>query len=49
MDPMEAAILGVQLHLLSGEMAAIEKGSYAMIAEDLIEHLPQAIRMCGTT
>ncbi len=49
MEPMEAAILGVQLHLLAGEIAALTKGSYAMIAEDLIEHLPQATLMCGTT
>lgn len=48
MDPMEATLLGVQLHLLAGELSALTKGSYGMIAEDLIEHLPQATQMCGT-
>lgn len=48
-DPLNAAVLGVQLHLFSGEVASEAKGSYSMIAEDLIEHLPQAVRMCGRT
>ncbi len=38
----KAAILGVWLHALSGEIAASEKTSYCLIASDLIEFLPKA-------
>ena len=40
----EAACLGVYLHGLAGDLAAGEKGEMAMIAGDLIEKIPQAIR-----
>jgi len=40
----EAAALGVYLHALAGEMAALEKTSYSMIASDLIECLPGVFR-----
>lgn len=39
-----AAALGVYLHALSGESAAMEKTSYSVIASDLIEHLPAMFR-----
>ena len=42
MKPYEAAVLGVSLHALAGEIAAMEKTSYCLIAGDLIEHLPGA-------
>jgi NAD(P)H-hydrate epimerase len=42
LDPHQAAILGVALHALAGEYAAIHKTSYCMIASDLIHHLPDA-------
>ena len=45
--PIDAAVLGVQLHLFAGKEAAKKKGSYSMIAEDLIDHLPQAFQMCS--
>ena len=40
----DAALLGVFLHALAGEAAAIEKTSYCMIAGDLIDFLPKAFK-----
>jgi hydroxyethylthiazole kinase-like uncharacterized protein yjeF len=40
----QAACLGVYLHGLAGDLAAGEKGGAAMIAGDLIEKIPQAIK-----
>jgi hydroxyethylthiazole kinase-like uncharacterized protein yjeF len=40
----DAACLGVYLHGLAGDLAAQEKGEMAMIAGDLIEKIPQAIK-----
>ncbi|MBI5698941.1 NAD(P)H-hydrate dehydratase [Candidatus Saganbacteria bacterium] len=39
----DAAILGVYLHGLAGDLAAKEKGEYGMIASDLVEKIPAAI------
>lgn len=44
MDCYEAAVLGVYLHAIAGERAALKKTSYAMIASDLIETLPEAVQ-----
>ena len=41
---VEASVLGVMLHALSGEAAAEEKTSHCMIASDLIEFLPRAFQ-----
>lgn len=41
-SPLEAAIYGVYLHGLAGDLAAGEKGPEAMIASDLINALPAA-------
>lgn len=38
----DAARLGVYLHGLAGEHAALEKTSYCMIASDLLDYLPAA-------
>lgn len=36
MEPYEAAALGVYLHACGGDEAKAEKGSYSVLAEDLI-------------
>ncbi|MBN8677556.1 MAG: NAD(P)H-hydrate dehydratase [Chitinophagales bacterium] len=40
--PAQAALLGVYLHGLAGDLAAEQLGEQAMIASDLIEYLPAA-------
>jgi hydroxyethylthiazole kinase-like uncharacterized protein yjeF len=40
----EAAILGVYLHGVSGDLAKIEKGENSLIASDLIDYLPAAFK-----
>jgi hydroxyethylthiazole kinase-like uncharacterized protein yjeF len=40
----EAAILGVYLHGLAGDLAAREKGLCSLIAGDLIDYLPSAFK-----
>ncbi|MFC1511094.1 NAD(P)H-hydrate dehydratase [Candidatus Margulisiibacteriota bacterium] len=39
-----AAIAGVYLHGLAGDLAAKEKGQHGMIASDLVERIPDAIQ-----
>ena len=43
-SPFQAAVLGVYVHGLAGDIAAHDQGQYSMIASDIIEHLPHAIR-----
>jgi len=40
----DAAILGVYLHGLSGDLACREKGINSLIASDLVDQIPQAFR-----
>ena len=40
----DAAAFGVFIHALSGEIAAIEMGSYSLVASDLIEMLPEVFK-----
>lgn len=40
-EPLEAAVLGVTLHGLAGEIAAARKTSYGYTAVDLIESFPE--------
>jgi len=42
MNPLNACILGVYMHGLSGDMAASEKGQNPMIASDIIDKIPNA-------
>lgn len=45
MAPKSAALLGVFLHALSGELAAEKETSYSVIASDLIRFLPEAFSL----
>ena len=40
----DAAVAGVYLHGLAGDLVAKEKGKYGMIASDIIEKIPYAIK-----
>ena len=41
-SPLHACVLGVYLHGLAGDIAALEKGPHSLIATDIIEHIPSA-------
>lgn len=43
-EALSACILGVYLHGLAGDLAAAEKGEHALIASDVIDHIPTAFR-----
>jgi len=40
----DAAKLGVYIHGLAGDLAARDKGEYGLIASDLVERIPHALR-----
>ena len=44
MDIWEGAVLGVYLHGLCGDIAAENITQYSVMANDLIEYIPQAIK-----
>jgi NAD(P)H-hydrate epimerase len=44
-SPGEAALLGVYLHGLAGDLAAATWSQESMLASDLIEHLGRAYEM----
>jgi len=44
MQPVDAAVLGVYVHGLAGDLARDAVGEVSLIASDLIDHLPAAIR-----
>ena len=48
LEPADAAKLGVYLHGLAGDIAAQETGMVGMIAGDLIERIPAAIRQLSS-
>jgi len=44
MDVFYASVLGVYLHGLSGDIGALKKGYHGLIARDIIENIPFAIK-----
>ena len=46
-DPFTAAVLGVYFHGLAGDIAVKEKGVLSLLATDLLNKLPEALRMLG--
>ena len=44
LSPEKSAAFGVYLHGMAGDMAAEEKGEYGMIANNIIEYIPYAIK-----
>jgi len=42
--PEDAAVAGVYLHGLAGDMAAKKKGEYGLVAGDIVDELPGVIR-----
>jgi NAD(P)H-hydrate epimerase len=45
--PFDAAVLGVYFHGLAGDLAAKEKGRLSLIATDLLNKLPEALKTLG--
>jgi NAD(P)H-hydrate epimerase len=43
----EAAALGVYIHGLAGDLAAMDQGEAGMIAGDVLDYLPMAIQERG--
>ena len=45
LEPYEAARLGVYVHGLAGDLAAKELGEMGLIARDIVNYLPKALKM----
>jgi NAD(P)H-hydrate epimerase len=44
LDPLRAALLGVYVHGLAGDLARDRLGEWSMLAGDIMEHLPLALQ-----
>jgi NAD(P)H-hydrate epimerase len=49
LSPFDAARLGVYVHGLAGDLAALELGQVSLIASDIIDYLPRAFQAVGGT
>ena len=47
--PYEASVLGVLLHGISGDIARDNLTEYSVMAEDLINYIPEAIKRYSKT
>jgi len=47
LDPFDAAVLGVYIHGLAGDLARDEVGEVGLIATDILDHVPVALRRIG--
>jgi NAD(P)H-hydrate epimerase len=43
-EALQACLLGVYLHGLSGDIAALDTGKDSLIASDLVDYLPSAFQ-----
>ncbi|AHM56223.1 YjeF [Peptoclostridium acidaminophilum DSM 3953] len=43
-EPREAALLGVHIHSLAGRLALYKKGEYGLLAGDIVEEMPEAVK-----
>ncbi|MCX7988341.1 MAG: NAD(P)H-hydrate dehydratase [Thermodesulfovibrio sp.] len=44
LSPLNAAVLGVYLHGMAGDIGSIYKGCHGLIARDIIDNIPNAIK-----
>ena len=46
-SPFDAAVLGVYLHGLAGNIVAESIGMHGLMAGDVLNQVPKAIKLCG--
>ena len=46
-SPFDAAVLGVYLHGLAGDIVAESIGMHGLMAGDVLDNIPKAIKLCG--
>ena len=46
-SPFDAAVLGVYLHGLAGDIVAESTGMHGLMAGDVLSNVPKAIKLCS--